>query len=46
MVYLMLHEVFQDFVKDDVFLALKKTTPLFIYANEHDCAASNIYIFE
>lgn len=44
--YLMLHEVFQEFVKDAVFLELKKTTPLFIYANEHDCAPSNIYIFE
>ena len=46
LVYLMLHEAFQELVNDAVFLELKKITPLSIYANEHDCEASSIYIFD
>ena len=44
--YIILHEVFQSFAKDSVFKQLKKEKPLFIYANEHDCEASSIFIFE
>lgn len=44
--YIMLHEVFKIFVNDDIFKSLDKVKPLFVYANEHDCEASNIYIFE
>ena len=43
--YLLLHEAF-DQLGVDVFDGIKIEKPLHIYANEHDCPAMNIYVFE
>ena len=43
--YLLLHEAFNQ-LRVDVFDGIKIEKPLYIYANEHDCPAMNIYVFE
>ena len=43
--YLLLHESF-DQLGVDVFEGIEIEKPLYIYANEHDCEAMNIYVLE
>ena len=43
--YLLLHEAFEQ-LGIEAFDGIKIEKPLFIYANEHDCPAMNIAVFE
>lgn len=43
--YLFLHDTF-DQLGIEIFRDFKIEKPLYIYANEHDCPAMNVYIFE
>ena len=43
--YLLLHDTF-DQLGIEIFKDFKVENPLYIYANEHDCEAMNVYVFE
>lgn len=43
--YLLLHETFRKLTVD-IFKGIEVAKPFYIYGNEHDCEAINIYVFE
>jgi hypothetical protein len=43
--YLLLHFAFKD-IDLDVFKGIKIKKPFYVFANEHDCEVSNIFIFD